>query len=611
MISTLLNLLRTTADRRRLGILAASGVAAFGIGFAAFTPQSVEKFITAGGYYYIFGLFLLFTLFAWRVVRDRESVWRGWLRPSWPALAIAGAAAFAIWCDPFKHKILFDEYVLQGTAFQMHVTKEVGTITRAYNLEGSWQPFEMFLDKRPYFFAFLISLLHDFTGYRLTNVYVLNASLAPLCLALVYWLARTVTNRGPALVAVALLGTLPLFGQQASGAGMEMHNLTMLVLVMVLAVLYLRVPDDDRLSLLVLGMLLLSQSRYESVIFVAPVALVIVAGWLRAGRVLLPWPLVIAPLLLVPYAWHKRVVDATPLLWQLNQGQSQRFGFEYLAGNVEGAWRFFFNFGVTLANSWYLSVAGVMGLGWIAYAGWRRWRSPDRRPLSAGALVLMVFGAGILGDLLLLKFFYYWGRLDDVVASRLALPMCLLFSLAAAVLVAAGEARRWPAVRVALGGLGVWLLGWGLPAIARDLYTSANLVAQEVEWEHTQIAQRRAPVLFITNKSALPFLLWRIPCLINSIARGRGEQIAYHLKEGTLREVIVAQALRPTSADGDLGVDPRDLMPERFHLEPIVTKRFGGRWIRLSKLVSIDPLPAAPAKTAATASGTPDAVSAP
>src|SRR6185436_5544424 len=97
----------------------------------------------------------------------------------------------------------------------------------------------------------------------------------------------------------------------------------------------------------------------------APVALVIVAGWLRGGRVLLPWTVVFAPLLLVPYAWHKRVVDATPLLWQLGEGQSARFGLQYLQGNIEGAWKFFFNFGVTLANSWYLSALGVLALGWI------------------------------------------------------------------------------------------------------------------------------------------------------------------------------------------------------------------------------------------------------
>jgi hypothetical protein len=72
------------------------------------------------------------------------------------------------------------------------------------------------------------------------------------------------------------------------------------------------------------------------------------------------------------------------------------------------------------------------------------------------------------------------------------------------------------------------------------------------------------------------------------VARHRSAQIGYHLREGTFKEVIVAQALRPTSAKGEMGVDPDDLMPASYRLEPIVEKRFGGRYSRLSRLVGID-----------------------
>jgi hypothetical protein len=549
-----------------------------------------EKLIQSGGYYYILGLFVAFGTFAWRVLRERRALVSGWVRrPGWTGALIMVAAAFAIWSDTFEHKILFDEYVLQGTAFQMHATKEVGTIVRAYDLAGSWQSMDMFLDKRPYFFAFLVSLLHDLTGYRLANIFILNAALTPVFLGIVYWVTRNIAGCAAAALAVLLLATMPLLGQQSSGAGMELHNLTMLILVMALAMLYLRAPTPNRLSLLVLGTLLLSQSRYESVIFVGPVAVVIVIGWMRSGRLLLTWPLVVAPLLLVPYAWHKRVVDATPLLWQLRENQSERFGWEYLAGNLDGAWKFFFNFGPNLANSWYLSLLGVLGFVGVLLLALRWWRSPARPPARPDLVVLAVFGAAITADLVLLKFFYYWGRLDDVVASRLALPMCLLFALLAALCAHRLDRPGRPVTKIALAGLGGWLLGWGLPAMARRTYTSANLVMQEVNWEHEQLLQRPGPVLFISNKSTIPFLLWHIPSLINTVGRLRGEQIRYHLHEGTLREVIVSQALRPTSAQGDLGIDPHDVMPPQFHLAPFAVRRFGGRWIRLSRITAIDP----------------------
>ena len=604
MIRELVELLRNAHHRPRLLVFAISAVAAVLAGFVVVSPTTAKPLIQHGGYYFMLGLFALFTGFGWRVAGTREHVWKAWLRrPGAGGLAIGAATLFALWVDPFQHKILFDEFVLQATALHLHATKEIGTVIRAYEIAGSWVPIDTFLDKRPYFFAFLVSLVHDLTGYRLANIFIVNAALTPVLFGLVYWLGRCLAGKGPAVLAVGLLATMPLLGQQASGAGMELHNLVMIALVMALAVLYLRVPDDDRLSLLVLGTLLLSQCRYESVIFVGASAVVIVAGWRRAGRVILTWPAAIAPLLLVPYAWQSRFVDASPQLWQLGDGQTARFSTDYLAANLAGAWAFFFNTGPSIANSWYLSLLGAAGVVALLAKAWRGSRSARRPPVPTPLLALVAFGTGIAANLVLLMF-YYWSRLNDVVASRFALPSCLILALLAAWLLGRFKTSRIPATRLAALGLAGWTLGWGIPATARRLYTSENLVMHEVEWEREVLRERPGPLLFITNKSTIPFVLWRVPTVINGVGRQRAEQIRYHLREGTFREVIIAQALRPTSADGDMGVDPEDTMPEDYRLETIAEKRFGGRWARLSRLVEITPSgasvsPASPGRLAA------------
>ncbi|MEO6568280.1 MAG: hypothetical protein ABIO94_05915 [Opitutaceae bacterium] len=590
MIRALVELLRPPDrdQRRRQLIFVAAGVAAFFLGFVALGPATAERLIIGYGYYYILGLFGLFVGFAWRVARARD-FWRNWLcKPSWPVVAVVIASGVAIWSDPLKHKVLYDEYVLQGTAAQMHAAKEIGTAVRAYDIFGTWVPIDTFLDKRPYFFAFLVSLLHDLTGFRIANMFVLNLALTPFFFAIVYWLSSTLTGRrGPAVLAMALLATMPLLGQQVTGAGMELHNVTMLALVMALAVGYLRTPDDDRLSLLVLGALLLSQSRYESVIFVAPTAIVIVWGWMRIKRVLLPWPALIAPLLLVPYAWHNRVLSAKPALWQLREGETARFSLSYLSGNLAAAWRFFLNRSVELANSWWLSVLGALALGWIILRAIRWLRNPARRDLAPSELVVLVFGLGIIGNLTMLMF-YYWSRLDEVIASRFALPFYFLLAVLSARMTCDLDSRRVPGTKVAVFGLGIWFFIFGLPAIARRPYTDQNLVMQEVEWTRERIAARKHSVLLITNSSTIPFVLARIPTILIGAARNRGEQIRFHLREGTIQEVIVAQAIRPVSAQGETGVDPDDLLPVSFHLQTIEQKRFGGRWLRISRIVSID-----------------------
>ncbi|MEI7553118.1 MAG: glycosyltransferase family 39 protein [Verrucomicrobiota bacterium] len=577
--------------RLRLLLFALSGAAALGIGFLLVTPPQAEWLIRQGGYYYMLALFAGFVACVLRIARPRREVWQGWLRrPGGTAAVLLAATLFVLWSDTYQHKVLFDEYVLQATGFHLHATKEVGTVIRAYQFDGTWLPIDTYLDKRPYFFTFLLSLLHDLSGYRIANIFVLNSLLAAGFLGLTYWFARQLTGRAGGLLAVTLLATMPLLGQNATGAGMEMHNLTMLALVMCLALLYLRAPDADRLVGLCLGAVLLAQSRYESAIYVLPVATVVLAGWWRARAVLLPWGAVLTPLLLVPCAWHNRVLTATPRLWQLAEGQTSRFSFDYLRVNLAGAVHFLFNFGNTLANSWYLSVLGVAGLAWGLWTAGRWLRT--RTPVAPAVLVTVLFGLGVAGNFVLVQF-YYWSRLDDIVTSRFALPLTLMLAL----LAAAGVERlnrRWPVRRLAFLGVGVFLLVSGLPAIAYRLYTTQNLVMKEIDWEREFVLARPpGPRLFLSNKSSIPWVLWQLPALDLPAARLRGSQLRYHLAQGTFQEILVAQSLRPTTPNGDFGVDPDDQLPEGFRLELLAEKRFGGRTERLSRLVAVEPAPAA------------------
>jgi hypothetical protein len=321
---------------------------------------------------------------------------------------------------------------------------------------------------------------------------------------------------------------------------------------------------------------------------------VVIAGWVRAGRIILPWLVVAAPLLLVPYAWHRRVAEAQPLFWQLQEGQTSAFATSNVLGNLKGNLAFLFNTGTDLANSWYLSILGFAGLGWFAYQAGRWLLRRPRPPLPAAALVGVAFGAGVAVHFVLLLF-YWWARFNDILASRFALPLCLAFCVLAAVMVKGLRDLRVPALRIAAAGFGFWLLTGALPVIGRRLYTEKNLAMQEIAWEHSVIDKLPGPVLLISNKSTIPFVLWHIEAIISAVGAQRGEEIRYHMGQDTFKEVLVTQAIRPSDANGDMGVDPDDLMPPGYHLEMIAEKRFGARLDRLSRIVSIDPAPEAPA----------------
>ena len=580
------------APRLRVLLLLLSATASLAAGFVLVPPVTAERVIVNGGYFYVLGVLVLWLVLARRVASRSGLPWRRKLRRSglvpaaWLVLSV-----FAATSDDFAPKVLFDEHVVQGTAWHLHATKEVGTPVRAYDVAGTWTAIDVYLDKRPYLFPFLVSLGHDLTGHRPANAFALNALLAAVCLGLTGWIARLSTgSRGAAVLAMALLATTPLFGQNATGAGLEMLNLTLIAGLAAAGILYLRAPEDpDRLSLLAVTAVLLAQSRYESVLFAIAAAGVILTGWWRAGRLVLPWILLVVPLLFVPWAWHSRIVDSRPQLWELRDGESARFGWRYVSGNLEGAWNFLRSVAPDQPGSLALVILG--GAGALALV--LRLLGRPRKPAPAAAVALAWIGLGVSAHFVLVQF-YYWARFDEPVTARFALPSLLMLALLAAV---STRLAPWPrplVLRVSFALWALWLAAAGGPAFAQRLYTARNLVRHEVEWELERVRSRPGPVLVITSKATLPYILERIPAVNLSVARLRGAELAWHMERGTFREVLVTQVVRPTTSDGDAAVDPASALPERFRLEPIERKRFGARWVRISRLIAVEPAPAEP-----------------
>jgi hypothetical protein len=575
------------ASRLRVLLLLLSATASLAAGFVLVPPIAAEKAIVSGGYVYILGVSVLGLFLAGRVLARGvgHARWnfrrRGPLFAAWIACSV-----FAATSDDLAPKVLFDEHVVQGTAWHIHATKEIGTPVRAYDVAGTWTAIDVYLDKRPYLLPFLISLAHDLTGYRPANAFALNVLLAAVCVALTGWLAHGVAgSRGAAVLAMALLATTPLFGQNATGSGLEMLNLALIAALAVAAILYLRAPEDpDRLSLLAVTAVLLAQSRYESVLFAVVAAGVIVTGWWKLGRLHLPWPLLGVPLLFVPWAWHSRIVDSRPQLWELREGDSARFGWRYVSGNLEGAWNFFRSVTADQPGSLALVLLGGAGTLVLVHRILRR----QRIPLPTGAVGVAWVGLGVAVHFVLVQF-YYWARFDEPVTARFALPSLLMLALLAAAAVRLAPMPRPFALRVAFAVWAFWLTAVGGPVYAQRLYTTRNLVRHEVEWELERVRSRPGPVLVITAKATLPYILERIPAVNLSVARLRGAELAWHMERGTFREVLVTQVVRPTTSAGSAAVDPSSVLPEGFRLEPIERKRFGARWVQLSRLIAVEP----------------------
>ncbi len=576
------------AWRRLLWVLILSGLAA-GVGFAAFSARQSGMIIEHGGYYLLAGVF---GWWCWAVVDlarasapGRLSWWRARInRETLQAVVlIAALTLIAVFTVPRMYKILFDEVVIQSTAWNLHMEREVGSLNRAFEVNGLMRSFETYLDKRPYFFPFLVSLLHDFTGCREANAFLLNLGLMPVILGLTYGLGRKLGGQGAALAAVAGLGAFPLLAINAQGAGLEMLNLALILGLMLAGLLYLEKPDGRHLTVVVLTAVLLANTRYEAGIYVGCAALLVLAGWRRAGRLVLPPAAIFGSVLLVPYALHNTYLSGTPILWELRAGMTHRFSMEYLVKNLEFARNFFFNFNGLISNSIWLTLAGLAAAGWLGLWAWRRKPQWDEWTPTATSVILCA--TGIVGNLCLLMA-YYWGDLSDPVVSRLSLPFHALLAL----LLAAAIGRLPVFMRERAGRVAVVLALTGYLAFGvrvNQQLDSQNTMEMAQRWE-VDVLKRRGPAtrLIITDKSPLSWFVRDVASIMPARLIMKPDALPFHWRHHTFEEVLVTQTLEPVG-DGRFWLPPEHRMPANYVLELIAERRIASKLHRISLLKEI------------------------
>jgi hypothetical protein len=374
--------------------------------------------------------------FAWYAGRELWGIdWRSQSRRAWvSSSALAAVATVFLWSqEPARFKIVHDEVILATTAQLMHYDRLAGTSGEADYEMGSFLLQGAVLDKRPLAFPFLVSVVHDLTGYRWTNGFYLNGVLTFALLMLSWVLARRWSDERGGLLAILLWATLPLLGINSSSGLFEVLNLVLVLSVLLLGDHWLRNPQRGPLLALVFGTLVLAQTRYESALLVLPVIVMIAVGWWRRRAVLAPWPLYCAPLLLVPYLWQYRFSSAVPGFWQEGPGgRTTVFSVGYVGENLGWAVEYLLQFGQQGSNSLLLAVLGVAALGgWLVIA-WQRRAALPALIADHAAPLLMLGGLALIGGVLLT---YYWTAIHWYIAERFALPLYLVWVLAVPVVV--------------------------------------------------------------------------------------------------------------------------------------------------------------------------------
>jgi Dolichyl-phosphate-mannose-protein mannosyltransferase len=574
---------------RRLLLFALICALALVLGFVTFTPPQAVLAVRYAGYWFVlvatawFGVHLVRSLRAdWPAIR----AWRTWWRAG---LVVAAATLILHVHERHEFKIVADEVVLQLTAQRMHFAREAGVVLRGYDYAGNFTPFMVSVDKRPLFFPFLLSVVHDLTGYRVSNAFYLNALLSLVLMTLAMLVARRVGGWGAGCTAVLLLAGVPLVAQNACGSGFDLLNLVMILLVWWLGMRWADRPeDDDRLAAMVLGTILLAQVRYESVLFLLPVGAVIVYVSWRTRQFRLPPAVLAAPLLMLVVPWQYNVFKVLNSYWQLNdvRGATTPFGLQYFYGNVGHAMNFFLDFSGAQPNSWLVGIAGTLGVGFFVLVLYRHYRGIYRDRPAEAVYTLFVIGLIVHTAFMLC---YFWGKWDDPVIRRLSLPahLLLVFSLVYIWPRLVLTPRRWLIAGVAAA---TYLMAFSLPTVAMHRYDQENFAARATNWLRGFIrGLGDKPVMAIDDNTGLEWFLYGKACINPWLLCHRSDQFLFHYHRHSFTDYYVVQRVGIDAKTGEPFVSADDDLGPGIQLKIVQQKAFSPIYlIRLSRIVSVD-----------------------
>lgn len=580
-------LLKRMIRHRQVWLMVLVAMLTLVVGRWTIGPDQSIPLVARGGYWVMLTAFVLFLRALWRLGSEAWAEWRpGWADAAVLALVLAGGG---LWQAHEKHgfKILADETLLLGTSMGLHFEREVTFPVRATDVHGPLQFPERRLDKRPFFFPFVVSLVHDFTGYRPTNPFWVNTGLGFVFLGLVYALGRRVGGSPWAGVLLVLLFIgLPLLAQQAAGGGFELLNLTMMVVVLLLCRRYAERPDEKALEALCYATVLLAQTRYESILFVLPVAGLALWGWAREQRVVLTWPVLFCPVFLLPYLLQNRVFDLNEGAWEMasRPGSDVPFALKYVPDNLGHALGFFFDTTGYQPNSILYAALGLLALPFFALLLVRLVRGVGATDRASVGLAFGSIGLFAIGALLMV---YFWGQFDHPVIRRLSLPVHLLFAVAIAV-VGASVIRRVAVWQGLCAAAVLALLLQGVPSMARQSYAWEYTPGIETAWRAEFLARQPARNFLFIDRDLVFWIANRISATPAEQAKLRKEGLAYHLRNHSFEAMYVFQRFAVDEETGHLTIDPADDIGPDFELEPVEQRRIATLHLaRISRVTAI------------------------
>ncbi|WP_438480192.1 hypothetical protein [Oleiharenicola lentus] len=458
------------------------------------------------GYWLTLGLVLGAVWSVWQFFRPSLAGLRvKWQkhRTGW-VIAILGAVLWHVH-EPHRLRVLFDEYAYAGVAHSMHLHREAAYPSRAHLVNGSVSVLNYGVDKRAVLFPFAISVVHDLTGFRAGNVFIVNGILSLVSTLLAYHvLIAFGQGRRLAWLGQLLWIGLPLLPQVATGGGYDLLNICLVQWWLLAAYYYWNSEKVEGLDLLVLSTLLLVQVRNESVLYLAVTGLFVVLKWQREKKCRLTWLSVLSVYSMVIPVSVNLLFNNVRGMQETAPGQKY-FAMENVVGNLSHAVAFLFSPDFESVNSALLAFAGLIALALflVRLLSSKPWR---KFPVQIGNDLLLVAFVAVVLVTNFIMLTSFWGEWTDPLVSRFSLPLQFLF-LVMIVKVSSMVLKERVLPLPVIGLLGLYVIVMHLPASSSGAATHKMITSREyVFFEDKLKTKTPGKVLLLGSGYLLPIL---------------------------------------------------------------------------------------------------------
>ncbi len=557
----------------RLALFAFIGAGSFVIGHWFVTDQAAAYLVKNFSYWTLLVTFLWYCGRLIQILMGKlraNSLLGLLLKINWVASAAVMLGTMVLQVhDERGFKVIEDEVVLASLSHQMHFAREAAVPGRGHSILGVYKTFDSHIDKRQLLYPFLVSVLHDVTGYRPANGFWLNLILTPLLLALLYMLGRKIGGNACGLTAILLAVSTPVLAPASIGGGAELLNLVLLVASLLFSIRLLQNPNREALSILCLSGVLLAHTRHESPIYLIAIGLIIILAWWRGNRVLTSPALFLSPILLMPYLWIGKVFAANPQFWQLDSeaGITRPFGSEFVTENFSRLMEHFFDHTINQPNNLLLATLGLICLIGFGLSFLRKLTNLKQTDALQTVLGVYLAPMAIYLGLLL---FYAHSSIYKPTADRLLIPLYLPLLYCSLLVFFNKGASRW----LHGGFIALALVHFitVVPSLSRHVYSDRYTSAREVAWARDFIADNKGRDYLMIATYHILWIVHNEESISMKRAYLRKAQLDLQMRLQPKKELLVFQSMGYNPLTGEEKVLDQIPLGDEFILEPLERK---------------------------------------